>query len=168
MQTQISSGAHNDEEAFQSAEMNSAVDNDGLLPREFTTSDANDDDDGNNDEAEAAEPRYGYWSSNKNKCLAALIVVTAVVCIFAVGSGIKTAYDSKRSNAVGVATTYGNYGPVSATSATKAPTSKSSKAPKSKSSKAPKSKSSKAPKSKSSKAPTSAPVRAPVSRGRQM
>ena len=125
--------------------------------------------DENNDEAEAdVEPRYGYWSSNKNKCLAALIVVTAVVCIFAVGSGIKTAYDSKRSNAVGVATTYGNYGPVAATSATKAPTSKSSKAPKTPKSKAPKSKSSKAPKSKSSKAPTSAPVRAPVSRGRQM
>ena len=143
MQTQIPSGAHNDEEAFQPPEMNLANEADE-----------------NNDEAEAdVEPRYGYWSSNKNKCLAALILAATIICVLAAGGSIKTAYDSKRSNAVGVATAYGSYGPVAATSAksSKTPTS-SSKATKSKSSKAPKSKSSKAPKSKSSKAPTSAPA----------
>ena len=142
MQTQIPSGAHNDEEAFQPPEMNLANEADG-----------------NNDEAEVdVEPRYGYWSSNKNKWLAALILAATIICVLAAGGSIKTAYDSKRSNAVGVEAAYGNYGPVTATSATRAPKSKSSKSPKS-SSKAPKSKSSKAPKSKSSKAPTSAPTR---------
>ena len=136
MQTQIPSGAHNDEEAFQPPEMNLANEADE-----------------NNDEAEAeadVEPRYGYWSSNKNKCLAALILAATIICVLAAGGSIKTAYDSKRSNAVGLETAYSDYGAAAATSA------KSSKTPKS-SSKAPKSKSSKAPKSKSSKAPTSAP-----------
>ena len=108
---QIPSGSHNDvEETFRSW-IPPPVDNDDLLPQEFITSDANDNSD---DQAEAtAATRIGwFWSSNKYKWLAALVLCTTIVCALAAGgSSIKGAHEKKRSNAVDLKTSYGDYGP---------------------------------------------------------
>ena len=155
MQTQIATGAHDDDRA---AEMNADSGNDGQLPEDFINSDAEDAEaDGEVDaEADAAvAPRCGFWSSKNFKLIAGLTLLSALICVFAAGGSSIKEYHMGRSNAANLKTTYDDYGAATASQKTKS--SKKCKSPKApKSPKSPKaSKTTRNLKSKKGNTPTS-------------